>query len=284
MTQIINQNNHGGNSNSGINNSNYVTVSSVPVVATHINEDALNNAMNLKWINKEWIQRIVRACALVSFVSICANTPETIRTYKWIMILTYTADLITTTVFTIEMIAKIKIRGLFSGTNAYIFDRWCQFDSIMVIFHIISVVLQTFELNGNGKRYWPLFRCPRPLILIRVIRFLFHQKFRLPKNRINSILQRSSSQMANVTIFFLFFMLLYGILGVQFFGELTSHCVKNDTNKDDVRLDDLMIPDTYCSDAGADYGYQCPPGMKCMKINLNKQDRGFSGFDEISKL
>jgi hypothetical protein len=46
----------------------------------------------------------------------------------------------------------------------------------------------------------------------------------------NDSLRRSSSQIYNVTIFFLFFMALYGILGVQFFGELTSHCVDNNTD------------------------------------------------------
>ena len=58
------------------------------------------------------------------------------------MILTYICDLVSTLVFTIEMIAKIKIKKLFHGDSAYIFDRWCQFDGTMVIFHIISVVLQ----------------------------------------------------------------------------------------------------------------------------------------------
>ena len=33
-----------------------------------------------------------------------------------------------------------------------------------------------------------------------------------------------------MTIFFLFFMSLYGILGVQFFGELPFHCVKKGTD------------------------------------------------------
>ena len=42
--------------------------------------------------------------------------------------------------------------------------------------------------------------------------------------------RRSSQQVYNVTIFFLFFMSLYGILGVQFFGELKYHCVRNGTD------------------------------------------------------
>jgi len=45
-----------------------------------------------------------------------------------------------------------------------------------------------------------------------------------------SVARRSSQQIYNVTIFFLFFMSLYGILGVQFFGAMKYHCVKNGTN------------------------------------------------------
>ncbi len=45
-----------------------------------------------------------------------------------------------------------------------------------------------------------------------------------------------------------------------------------------------MIPDTYCSPLGPEFGYQCPEGMKCEKIILERQDRGFNGFDEISNL
>lgn len=41
--------------------------------------------------------------------------------------------------------------------------------------------------------------------------------------------RRSSQQIYNVTLFFLFFMSLYSLLGVQFFGELTHHCVRNST-------------------------------------------------------
>ena len=42
-----------------------------------------------------------------------------------------------------------------------------------------------------------------------------------------------------------------------------------------------MIPDTYCSPLGPQFGYQCPDGMVCKKIHLDKKDRGFNGFDEI---
>ena len=43
------------------------------------------------------------------------------------------------------------------------------------------------------------------------------------------VCRRSSQQINNVTLFFLFFLSLYGLLGVQLFGDLRSHCVINTT-------------------------------------------------------
>ena len=88
MTQIINHNNPGVMSNTNVNNSNYVTVSSAAAYQVdkqpgQLADDSLNNAINLKWINKEWIQRVIRVCALVSFISICAITPETLKSYEY---------------------------------------------------------------------------------------------------------------------------------------------------------------------------------------------------------
>lgn len=99
-------------------------------------------------------------------------------------------------------------------------------------------------------RFSPLsiMRAPRPLIMIRFLRVFL--KFSMPKSRINQIFKyveigidelinlfsyffrRSSQQIYNVTLFFLFFMSLYGLMGVQFFGELKNHCVMNNSEYD----------------------------------------------------
>jgi hypothetical protein len=137
-----NNNMANNNSNQAKNSLNTAQQPGLKNVVSGVYDDALNNPMNLEWIYKPFMQRIIRICGMISFVSICANTPETFNKYKHVKYATYASDVVTTLVFTIEMIAKIKIRGLFKGELAYIFDRWCQFDGIMVIFHIISVVLQ----------------------------------------------------------------------------------------------------------------------------------------------
>ncbi|KAI5711507.1 hypothetical protein M8J75_000925 [Diaphorina citri] len=170
--------------------------------------------------------------------------------------------------------------SLIMGEVPYLKDHWCQFDAAMVFLHWVSVILMVFEMSAIVPRfsYLSILRAPRPFIMIRFIRQFL--KFSMPKSRVNQIFKRSSQQIYNVTLFYLFFMSLYGLLGVQLFGELTHHCVLNDTNPNRITLNSLAIPDTHCSpDPTA--GYQCPNGMKCMKLQLSKYDIGFSGFDEF---
>ena len=81
-------------------------------------------------------------------------------------------------------------------------------------------------------------------------------------------------------MFFLFFMSLYAILGVQFFGSLTFHCVRNDTDLNNVTKSSLMIPDTYCSPTKD--GFHCPENFVCRKIVIPRNLRGYNGFDELA--
>ncbi|XP_064638187.1 sodium leak channel NALCN-like isoform X2 [Lineus longissimus] len=246
-------------------------------------DELLNDSADIEWVNKNWVRWVLRGCALLSMISVSMNTPATFVSYPELKYITYAVDLVITFLFTAEMVAKIRIRGLWKHTEVpYLRDRWCQFDGAMVFFLWVSVILQSFELRETEEpsySYLAILRCPRPLILVRVFRVFL--KFQLPKNRINSILQRSSNQIYNVTIFFLFFMSLLGILGVQLFGHLKHHCVKEGVSPENVTINDLAIPDVYCS-MDKRSGYQCPKGMKCLALQLSKYDRGFNGFDEIA--
>lgn len=244
-------------------------------------DENLNDNADIEWINKEWVRWLLRGCALVSLMSVSMNTPKTFQEQPALEYITFCLDLIVTFLFTAEMIAKMHIRGVLRGEVPYMKDRWCQFDFFMVLCLWVSVLLQVFELTHvvPAYSYWSILRCLRPLILIRVFRVFL--KFSLPKNRINSIFKRSYQQIKNVTIFFLFFMSLYGLLGVQFFGELRYHCVKDTVvNASEITVFDLAVPDAYCSpDPGI--GYQCPGKMKCMELDIAINKRGFNGFDEL---
>ncbi|XP_024086149.1 sodium leak channel non-selective protein isoform X2 [Cimex lectularius] len=251
------------------------------ILADYGPEESLNESADIEWVNKRWVRRMMRSCALVSLVSVSLNTPKTFECLPPLQYITFCSDLVITFLFTTEMIAKMHIRGILKGEVPYLKDHWCQFDASMVFFLWVSVILQMFELLGIVPTfsYLSILRAPRPLIMIRFIRVFL--KFSMPKSRINQIFKRSSQQIYNVTLFFLFFMSLYGLLGVQFFGELKNHCVLNTTLPDRISINSLAIPDTFCS-TDPDSGYQCPAGMKCMKLELDKYTMGFNGFDEFA--
>ncbi|KAJ8954958.1 hypothetical protein NQ318_000389 [Aromia moschata] len=253
-----------------------------PVLADYGPDEAFNESADIEWVNKRWVRRLMRTCALLSLASVSCNTPKTFEKFHFMQTTTFSVDAVVTILFTSEMIAKMHIRGILKGDRPYLQDHWCQFDASMVFFLWISVILQVFEMLSIVPRfsYLSILRAPRPLIMIRFLRVFL--KFSMPKSRINQIFKRSSQQIYNVTLFFLFFMSLYGLLGVQFFGELKNHCVTNNTTEPkDITINSLAIPDTYCS-LDPSSGYQCPEGMKCMKLEgLSRYVIGFNGFDEF---
>ncbi|XP_063698698.1 sodium leak channel NALCN isoform X3 [Culicoides brevitarsis] len=240
------------------------------------------DSQTVQFCNKLWVRRLLRGFALVSLFSVSLNTPKTFEKVPFLEYFTIICDVICVLAFTAEMLAKMHARGICRGEKPYFKDHWCQFDASMVFFLWISVILQGLEMSHivNKYSYYSVIRAPRPLIMIRFLRVFL--KFSMPKSRINQIFKRSSQQIYNVTLFFLFFMSLYGLLGVQFFGELKNHCVLNTTTKDTLSINSLAIPDTFCS-MDPEAGYDCPAGMKCMKMDfLNSYIIGFQGFEDIA--
>ncbi|EDW00557.1 sodium leak channel non-selective protein isoform X1 [Drosophila grimshawi] len=258
-----------------------------PFLADYGPEESLNESADIEWVNKLWVRRLMRLCALVSLASVSLNTPKTFERHPSLQYITFVSDTAVTFLFTAEMIAKMHIRGVLNGEVPYLKDHWCQFDASMVSFLWVSIILQIFEVLEIVPKfsYLSIMRAPRPLIMIRFLRVFL--KFSMPKSRINQIFKRSSQQIYNVTLFFLFFMSLYGLLGVQFFGELKNHCVMNNTKYDEnglpvLTINSLAIPDTFCS-MDPDSGYQCSPGMRCMKMDfLSSYVIGFNGFEDIA--
>ncbi|CAF3038249.1 unnamed protein product [Rotaria sp. Silwood2] len=235
---------------------------------------------NLEWTNKPYAKYIFRFTALLSFISTCMNTPKTFEIYPFLQYTTFIIDIICAIILTIEAAVKMKTRGILFNDLSYLRDPWNQFDAIMVLNIYFSIMLQMFELIGiiNKYSYLTIIRSTRSFILINVLKTFL--KFKLPKSQIKSIVQRSSSQIYNVTVFFLFFMSLYAIIGVQFFGSLTFHCVRNGTDLNNLTKSDLMIPDTYCSPT--EDGFHCPENFTCQKLEIQRNLRGYNGFDELA--
>ncbi|KRZ96909.1 Sodium leak channel non-selective protein [Trichinella sp. T8] len=246
--------------------------------------DSEKEAADIRWYDKRTSKILIITACLLSLISVSLNTPTTLDAFAHLQLITFVIDVFATIIFTAEAAIKMKYRGILKENNSYLRDRWGQFDFFMLICHWISVVTQVIELllyflpnlfpNAEHIRLLGLLRAPRPLIMLRLIRSLL--KIQLPRNRISQIFKRSSQQVYNVTIFFLFFMSLYAILGVQLFGRMDYHCVKNGTDPKNVSIRDLAIPDTYCSPDTT--GYQCPKGMECIRLKLTDSIEGYYGM------
>lgn len=102
---------------------------------------------DILFINQHWVRIVLRSCALLSLVSICLNTPDTYKKWWPLIYITFAIDFFVTLVFTSEMLAKIRAKGIYHGEQAYFRDRWCQFDAVMWIFLVFSVVLHVSSLN-----------------------------------------------------------------------------------------------------------------------------------------
>ncbi|VDN25379.1 unnamed protein product, partial [Cylicostephanus goldi] len=192
------------------------------------------------------------------------------------------------------------------ANSSYLHNRWAQFDLFMVASHWMSWILHFYQLlliqfpmtSFPYEDWFGVIRSVRPFIIIRLIRLAI--KFKLPKARIEQLLKcgygpkkmlqslkflfrRSSQQVQNVTVFFVFFMALYAIVGIQLFGRMDYHCVVPSTDPNNVTIADLAIPDTMCSQKGGG-GYECPGEMVCMRLNLNAKSEGFYGmFNDFGK-
>nr|XP_027195093.1 sodium leak channel non-selective protein-like isoform X2 [Dermatophagoides pteronyssinus] len=228
------------------------------------------------WWESQLVRRFMRFCALLSLVSVSMNTPYTFSQMPSLLYITFVIDILVTFAFSIEFISKVRIRG----ARTYFHDRWSQFDITMLICLICSLILHIFEITGYVEEFSPLsmIRAPRPLIMVRVVRVFL--SFSMPRARITQIFLRSSQQIYNVTLFFVFFMSLFGLLGVQFFSSLNHHCVliDNYTEFFQPSIHMLAIPDTYCSPEDS-HGHQCPPEMVCVEIHNSS---GYAGFDNLA--
>jgi len=239
------------------------------------------------WTNKKWGRRFLQLISVLSLISVSCNTPQTFMTFPQLRIITYVCDWVCLLVFALELIIKVKQRGFLKRDGGYLRDRWGQFDLVMLLLIAVSILSHSLEFVGFHNAWFAILRAPRPIIMIRFIRASFSQ-FTMPKARLKQIFKRSSQQVYNVTLFFLFFMSLYGFLGVQLFGDLHNHCVRECVQRpEDVTINDLTIPDTYCKDKeiehGEKYGYECPKGFKCMNMsNRSKYDIGFTGFGDMA--
>lgn len=138
MNNINEMNNNNANMNMNPNSNN----ANINNELAHSNHHASN-----RLFKKSWVRHSIRICSLGSLISVCANSTQTFDWFPKLFYITFIVDSISAIVFTIEMVFKIYTRGLIRGPNAYLRNRWCQFDASMVIFIWISIILQVSKFR-----------------------------------------------------------------------------------------------------------------------------------------
>ncbi|XGW29936.1 hypothetical protein V3C99_009173 [Haemonchus contortus] len=235
------------------------------------------------YMASERLELALKIACTISLITVCLHTPKTFEQWWPLTYIVLCLDLVSVLMLTAEVALRIHHEGMSLRDSSYVHNRWAQFDLFMFVSYWLSWLLHFYQIlrvnlglfSAPYQEWFGVIRSVRPFIIIRLIRLAV--KFKLPRARIEQLLKRSSQQVQNVTVFFVFFMALYAIVGIQLFGRMDYHCVLPNTDPNNVTIADLAIPDTMCSPPGGG-GYECPGEMVCMRLNLNAKAEGFYGM------
>ena len=125
--------------------------------------------------------------------------------------------LIISIIFVIECAIKIIAQGFYFGKKTYLKDPWNILDFIIVMFSIITWVLEAV-MDGADMSFIRGFRALRALRPLRVV-----SKNEGIKTVVNSLLE-SIPALLNVLLIVLLFLLVFGILGIQLFKGQLGRC------------------------------------------------------------
>ena len=168
--------------------------------------------------------------------------------YPWLFYLTMTVDVFCFVILSVDLVHRYKLASRSSQlTEGPRLKKMFFFDAFLTVLILLSALLQGVELvdkflaeeNRPGedeisKKYFFKFirrtiRAPRPGLMIWIWRNC--TPLRLPQSSYNLIVKKAGQQIWGVTLFLLFFLVFYGILGVQLFGNFEYHCVRRKSNR-----------------------------------------------------
>jgi hypothetical protein len=172
--------------------------------------------------------------------------------------------------FTIEMIAKMCAKGVWTGARAYLHDPWNCFDAVLVVLGWISFA----PTVGN-------FTFIRSLRILRPLRSLNA----LPGLRLMmAAMLRTLPNLGNVGILLLTVLLVFSVVGLQFFlGQTNYRCVSLASSlvasASEINSGPLCNSDLY-STPSVTAGRKCPKDYYCGYIN-QVTEYGITSFDSF---
>lgn len=157
-----------------------------------------------------------------------------------------------TALFTAEFGVKVVAMGFVLHRGAYLRDRWNWIDFVCVLSGWIDLASTWVGDGGSGASVLTSLRAVRVLRPLRTLT-------KLPgmQELITSMLA-SIPQLSNVVGILLFFLVLFGILGVQLLGgKLRHQCWAADDDGVWASTEDV------CNPFGDPLTYSCPPPAEC---------------------
>ncbi|KAL3318084.1 hypothetical protein Ciccas_003256 [Cichlidogyrus casuarinus] len=73
------------------------------------------NSASTAWVYTKWAKLVFRSAAMVSLVSVSANTPATLKDSAYLLYLTFGVDVLVGIILSVEMFAKIYIQGAWTS-------------------------------------------------------------------------------------------------------------------------------------------------------------------------
>eukprot|EP01028_Stygiella_incarcerata_P002857 TRINITY_DN1544_c0_g1_i1.p1 TRINITY_DN1544_c0_g1~~TRINITY_DN1544_c0_g1_i1.p1 ORF type:complete len:1709 (-),score=377.65 TRINITY_DN1544_c0_g1_i1:1118-6244(-) len=172
------------------------------------------------------------------------------------------SEIVFVIIFTIEMILKIIAMGFVMHESSYLRDGWNRLDFVIVLSGIASL------LGGSNYSGFRALRVLRP---IRAI-----SSFPQLRILVNSLIQ-SFRGLANVGAFFVFLLVVAGLIAVQLWkGVLHQQCY-HEVGSDDVLVD----PEDYRCSLESNTGRKCPSQTSCLQISSNP-NLGVTSFDHMA--
>lgn len=160
------------------------------------------------------VEAAVLLCIFLSSVSLALDDPRSDRASPFNQAL-FTLDLVFTSLFTVEALGKIYAYGFIGPRDAYLSSPWNALDLGVVVIGWVSVALAITQVSSGGVNTLRALRTLRPLRLVR----------RVPAMKlvVGTILTAIPG-CATVASVLLFFLIVFAILGMQFFGGTFGQC------------------------------------------------------------
>ena len=225
---------------------------------------------------------LIRICSALSVLSVCMNTPQTFIDHPLLRYVTLLFDIVIAFVLLVEMILKMRIKGLLYQKHSYLRSPGRHFELFMLSCIIISIILQVAELTSSLDRKVSTYliisfiRIPRPLLMLRVINA---SNLKLPSN----VAFESIRQIGEIILYMLYFLISFALIGGQLFGAMDYFCVQSSTIISNITYSDFTIPIRRCppEDSLKNRSNVCPKGYNCTKLTFNEWRKHKSYFNNI---